>query len=106
MYLHLLQAVPFITEFLDTIIASNSIALAFSVVGNVILLRGYTKEKDYNRDRDTSVTKIITLMQSRLEDLKEVNKNIITVQAQQREESVILKSFQEDLRRLRENQNT
>lgn len=62
----------YVLDFLNKIIASNSLGLMFSVVINVLLYKGYKSEKDYNRERDLSVTKITALMQSRLEDLQKL----------------------------------
>lgn len=62
----------YILDFLNKIIASNSLGLMFSVGINVLLYKGYKSEKDYNRERDLAVTKIVTLMQDRLGNLKRV----------------------------------
>jgi len=97
----LLQADGFITDFLDTIIASNSIGLIFSIIVNVILLRGYIKEKDYNRERDLSVTKVITLMQARLEDLQRLSIVLGEVSTKQDKQAMITEQMVKELDNLK-----
>lgn len=83
----------YIITFLDKIIASNSLGLLFSVAVNVMLFKGYKSEKDYNRERDSAVTKIIALMQSRLEDLKGLQNVVHNIKDNQAKQSFILEQL-------------
>lgn len=96
----ILQGDTFFLNFFEKIVASNSIGLMFSIVGNVILARAYNAERNYNRERDLSVTKIITLMQARLEDLQQLNVSFNEVGSKQDKQLLLTDQVIKDLEKL------
>lgn len=97
--------IGFITDTWDKVAASNSLALIFSVVINVFLYRGYKSEEKYNRKRDSEVTKIITLMQSRLEDLKDLTSAFNKVENIQTKNTMLLEQVHIDVREIKSTHN-
>lgn len=99
----LLDAISFVDNVLDKIVASNSIGLVFSVFVNYLLFKGYKSEKDYNRERDLSVTKIITLMQSRLEDMKQLSSSINSIDDSQKRTTMLIEQTNAAIDKLKDN---
>ena len=100
MNLILLEGGSFIEDILNKIIVSNSLGLMFSIVANVILARAYKSEKDYNRERDLSVTRIITLMQARLEDLQNLNNSFSSMHNTQEKQLMLTEQMKSELEKL------